>query len=77
MQMVYRHKIPPPPIDSPSTLTHLRPPPPFEPMMQQSSSNFSDGKSSSYEKLFPILVEACKKSLLKDLRRSTKTKGKT
>lgn len=81
MERIDGRKIPPPSLDIPST-SALSSPPSFEPsdserVLQQSSSSFSDVETSSYEKLFPALVESFKKSLAKKLTRSTKKKGKT
>ena len=78
MAMVYRRRIPPPSLDLPSSSASppaFESPPVSKPVMQQSSICFSDGESS-YEKLFPSLVEACKKSPAKELRRSARKKGK-
>ena len=79
VQMVYKCRIPPPSLDVPPPSTPLpafEPPPVSEPVMQESSSCFSDGESSTYEKLFPSLADSCKKSPIKELRRSTRKKGK-
>ena len=79
VQMVSIRRIPPPSLDVPSSSA---PPLAFEPPLvsnlvaQQSSSCFSNGESFTYKKLFPLLVEPCKKSPTKDLRRSTRKKGK-
>ncbi|MCO5604391.1 hypothetical protein L7F22_058556 [Adiantum nelumboides] len=76
VDLVYRRRIPPPSLDLPSTSAPAFEPSPIsEPMVQQSSSCFSDGESS-YEKLFPSLVESCKKSPVKEPRRSARKKGK-
>ena len=78
VQMVYRRRIPPPSLDVPTSAPPpaFEPPPVSEPVMHESSSCFSDGESSTYEKLFPSLAESCKKSPIKELRRSTRKKGK-
>ena len=79
MQMVYRRRIPPPSLDVPSSSAPpaaFEPPHVSEPVMQESSSCFFDGESSTYEKLFPSLAESCKKAPIKELRRSTRKKGK-
>ena len=79
VQMVYTGRILPLSMDVPSSSAPplaFKPPPVFEPVVQHSSCCFFDGESSTYEKLFPLLVESCKKSPTKELRRSARKKGK-